>query len=621
MPTSQLQTIAKALRHHIIKMTTEAGSGHLTSSLSSVELMTYLYFGKVLKFDLNDPLFPNNDRVIFSKGHASPLFYALYKIAGKLTSEELLSLRKFGSPLEGHPTKNFPYTEVATGSLGQGLSVGVGMAINAKYLDKLPYKTYVLLGDSEMAEGSNWEAIQLASHYKLDNLVGIIDANRLGQRGETLAGHDLDDYAQKMEAFGWQVIIVKNGHNFKQIEAAFSQIDSAPHKPKMIIAKTTKGKGVSFIEDRDGWHGKALDEKQAEKALAELGVVKTEITASPLTPLRILPTEKKPTSALEIDVVNDDGDNKKPLATRKAYGEALVELAPKYPNLVVLDAEVSNSTYAQTFAQKYPKRFFEMFIAEQNMVGTAVGLATRNKIPFVSTFAAFLTRALDQIRVSQYSKSNLNFVGSHAGVSIGEDGPTQMGLEDIAMFRSILGSAILYPADQISTKKLVEAMINHPGICYMRTTRADTKPLYGKNEKFEIGGSKTLKESKKDSLTIVAAGITLYEALEAYRELMGDGITVRIIDLYSIKPLDYLTLKKAANETRQILVVEDHFSWGGMADAVREALSTKPVPIYSLAVNKMPRSGTMSELLSYHKIDAEAIIAKTKQIVSKKPTS
>ncbi|MEN8252904.1 MAG: transketolase [Patescibacteria group bacterium] len=614
--TAHLENIARLVRYFILLSTTTAGSGHPSSSLSAVELMTTLYFNNILKFDLEDPKNPNNDRVIFSKGHASPLFYALYAAAGKLSLEELKQLRKFDSPLEGHPTKRFPYTEVATGSLGQGLSAGVGMAINAKYLNKLDYKTYVLLGDSEMAEGSNWEAMQVAAHYKLNNLVAILDVNKFGQRGETMQGHNIKDYAYKARAFGWRTAII-DGHDFEQIQKSLTQTKT--NKPVMIIAKTLKGKGVNLLENKKGWHGKVLDQKQLKIALEELGKIDLEVRggitspaslASPLVSSQVSDSSSSPLNG-------EEKTSKKlsPQSTRDAYGQALAKLGETNPEVIALDAEVSNSTFSSIFKDAHPDRFFEMFIAEQNMMGVAIGLAERGKTPYISTFAAFLTRSFDQVRMAAYSQSNLKIVGSHAGVSIGEDGPTQMGLEDIAMIRSIHNSVVLYPSDARACEKLVFAMAEHRGLAYLRTTRAKTKMIYKSDEKFQIGGSKTLKQSSSDQLTIIAAGITLHEALKAYKKLEKEDIKVRIIDLYSIKPVDGETIRKAASETGKIITVEDHYSEGGIAEAVLHTLGGNPVPVHSLAVRKMPRSGKKEELLAYMEIDSAAIIKKVKEIL------
>jgi transketolase len=606
--TEKLKELAQLIRYYILVSTTEAGSGHPTSSLSATDLMTCLLFGGIFNFDVNNPLSPNNDRIIFSKGHASPLFYALWAAAGKVTEEELLTLRKFGSPLEGHPTVVFPYTEASTGSLGQGLSIGVGMALNAKYVDKLPYRTFVLLGDSEMAEGSQWEAIQIAAHYNLDNLVGIIDVNRLGQRGETMYGHNLDAYKKRVSSFGWKPIVI-DGHSLSEILTAFRKAQRAS-QPVMIIAHTIKGKGVSFVEDKNGWHGKALNREDLAKALEELGPINSSLRGTIRKPKKLKPEEP---GAKEIQQIEYDTD--KPVATRKAYGHALARIFPAYPDIVVLDAEVSNSTYSEIFKEAYPDRFFEMYIAEQNMVGTALGFSRRGKIPFISTFAAFFTRAFDQIRMSQYSDPNIKFVGSHAGVAIGEDGASQMGLEDFAMFRTPLNSVVLYPSDAVSTEKLVEEATKHHGLVYIRTTRQATPVIYASEEAFPIGGSKVLRESTNDLVTVVSAGITLFEALSAYEELKKDGISIRVVDLYSLKPVDSATLQECAKTTRAIITVEDHFSEGGLGDAVKSSFTSLTVPFYCLAVTKMPRSGKPRELLDYEGISRNAIIKKIKELI------
>lgn len=596
------QKISKLLRYYILVSTTKAGSGHVTSSLSAVDLMTVLFFDKFC-FDWRKPNFINNDRLIFSKGHASPLFYALWAVAGAIKKSELLTLRKFGSRLEGHPTLAFPFTEAGTGSLGQGLSIGLGMALNAR-LEKLSYQTYVLMGDGEMAEGQVWEAMQLASHYKLDNLWAIVDVNRLGQSGETIIGHDLNKYAERARAFGWEVVVI-DGHDFKDISSALKNLDKVKNKPKMILAKTFKGKYVSFLENKENWHGKPLNEVDLGKALKEIGEVDQKLTQKIKLPEKFKVASlkfKKYRSPTSIDYKLGEE-----IATRKAYGDALVRLGENNPNVVVLDGDTKNSTYSEFFKNKFPERFFEMFIAEQNMVGAAIGLARRGKIPFVSTFAAFFTRAFDQIRMANYSNANIKFVGSHAGVSIGQDGVSQMGLEDLAMFRSILGSVVFYPSDAVATEKLVKLMSEHFGIAYLRTTRAATPVIYDKKENFAIGGSKVLRYGKKDVATLVGAGITLHEILRAYEILKLKNIFVRVIDLYSIKPLDKKTLIKAAKETGRIITVEDHYMEGGLGSAVLEALEGN-FPVAVLAVKKMPRSGSPQELLDYEEISAKAIV-------------
>jgi len=596
---THLEEISKLVRYYILASTSTAGSGHPTSCLSAVELMVGLLFGGFFYYDAENPSYHNNDRLIFSKGHAVPLLYALWCVAGVITEEELFTLRKFGSSLQGHPVRDFPYCEAATGSLGQGLSIGVGMAVNGKYLDKLNYRVFVLLGDSEMAEGSVWEAIQLASYYKLNNLIGIIDVNRLGQRGETMYGHNLESYANMVSSFGWKTLGI-NGHDFGQILKAYEEAFNS-NSPTMIIAKTLKGKGVSFLEDKEGHHGTPLKENELNNAIRELGEIK-RIKATINKPQRV---EIKRESIAEL-IPSRDYKLGEMIPTRRAYGEALVKLFPRYPNMVILDAEVSNSTYAEIFKKFYPERFFECFVAEQNMVGMAVGLALRDKIPFVSTFGAFLTRAFDHIRMAQYSEANIKFVGSHAGVSIGEDGPSQMALEDIAMMRSILNSVVLYPCDAVSTEKLLEEAAKYKGIVYIRTTRGATPVIYRDDEEFPIGGSKTLRISREDVFTIVGAGITLHEALKAHEKLKEYGIMTRVIDLYSIKPLDIETLKRALIETRGIITVEDHYRAGGIGEAVKAEIGSDK--IYILACEKIPKSGKPEELLDYEGISASRIV-------------
>jgi len=619
-----LDKLAKLIRYYSLISTTNAGSGHLTSSLSATDLMTTLFFGGFLRYDTKNPDYKENDRVIFSKGHATPLYYSLWVAAGALSENDLVTkYRRFGSPLEGHPSMEFKFTEVPTGSLGQGLSVGLGMALNAK-LDKLSYKTYVLLGDGEMTEGSVWEAIQLASHYKLNNLVGIIDVNRLGQTGETMLGWNVNEYKKRVSSFGWDAIVI-DGHNFHEISHAFSRANSSHDKPVMIIAKTIKGKGIKKWENKNGFHAKTVPQAEIGETLKSFGEIDLNIRGKIAKPPKVKnaksTTSREKTSRVaqgKLSYVNNNvaqfsiGDL---VSTRKSYGQTLVSLAQEYPSLVVLDGEVSNSTYSNTLIDKFPDRFFEMYIAEQNMVGAGLGFARRGKLPFLSTFSAFWTRAHDQIRMVGYAKADLKFIGSHVGVSIGEDGTSQMGLEDISMFRSVFGSSVLYPSDAVSASKLTIAMAKHNGIVYLRTTRMDTPVIYEKDEEFVIGGNKVLKSSNKDKITIVGAGITLHEALKAYDLLVKEGIKARIIDLYSIKPLDSATLERAADETQAILVVEDHYPEGGIAEAVRSSLITSKTPIYSLAVEKMPRSGKPDELLSFEKINSTAILHKTIEIL------
>jgi len=610
-----LENISTLMRHWILKSTAQAGSGHPTSSLSAVELMVGLFFAGHFRFDVDNPDHPNNDRLIFSKGHASPLLYALWAAAGQIPEDELMTYRKFESPLEGHPTSRFRFAEAATGSLGQGLSIGVGMAVNAKHLDKLPYRTYVLLGDSEMAEGSQWEALQIAAHYKLDNLVGVLDVNRLGQRGETMYGHDLSAYRRRVEAFGWRTILVEDGHDQSQVLKAYASAAETDDRPAMIIAKTVKGKGVSFLADERGWHGKPLDDEKLQQALRELGEVDHSIRGQITRPADATPHRPEAEAAESFDYQLGEE-----LATRDAYGNALRRLAPQCPDLIALDGEVCNSTRAKFFRDEYPDRFFEMYIAEQNMVGAALGLSLCGKLPFVSSFAAFFTRAFDQIRMSRHSDPNIKFVGSHAGVSIGEDGPSQMGLEDIAMFRTVLDSVVLYPCDAVATEGLVEAMAQHEGISYLRTTRGATPVIYDNDEQFPIGGCKVLRQSDQDQATVVVAGITVHEALKAHERLLDDGIHIRVIDLYSVKPIDQETLRQAADATGVVLTVEDHYAEGGLGEAVRSTLAETSAKVRCLAVRKRPRSGTPEELLDDQGISARAIVEEIKRAEPAKAT-
>ncbi|MDD3618124.1 MAG: transketolase [Desulfobulbaceae bacterium] len=605
-----LEKIARFIRSVILTATTNAGSGHPTSSLSAVELMTALLFGGMFRYDADRPDHPNNDRLIFSKGHASPLFYGLWAAAGKIDEEEMMTYRRFGSRLEGHPTVAFPYAEAATGSLGQGLAIGVGMALNAR-LDRLPYRTYVLIGDSEMTEGSQWEAIQLAAYYRLDNLTGIIDVNRLGQRGETMYGHDLDAYRARVAAFGWHTIVI-DGHDYRQISDAYREAQETEGLPTMIIARTFKGRGVSLVENREGWHGKPLPREELDKALGELGEVDRSVRGSIRKPDDLEP--HRPAAAGISEPRYQPGEQ---VATRTAYGRALRRIAPGFPALVSLDAEVSNSTMAELFKDACPERFFEMYVAEQNMAGAAIGFARRGKIPFVSTFAAFMSRAYDQIRMSRYSDANIKFVGSHAGVSIGEDGPSQMGLEDIAFFRTLLDGVVLYPADALSTEKLVEEAARHRGAVYIRTTRGATPVIYGSGEAFPIGGCKVLHRSDADVITLVGAGITLHEVLAARQMLAADNIAARIIDLYSIKPIDSATLRQAARETGLLLTVEDHVAEGGLGEAVRSALWDTGARVAGLAVGKIPGSGKPRELLEFEEISSNAVVRLARKLLGK----
>lgn len=601
--------LARLIRRHCLVMTSHAGSGHPTSSLSAADLMAGLLFGGVFRHDAGRPDHPNNDRLVFSKGHASPLFYALWAAAGCVSADELMTYRRLGSRLQGHPTPQFPHAEAATGSLGQGLGIGVGLALNAR-LDRLPCRTYVLLGDSEMAEGSQWEAIQLAAHHRLDNLVGILDVNRLGQRGETMLGHDIEAHARRVGVFGWKTICI-DGHDLDQIVDAYRQAAEPGDRPVMIVARTIKGKGVSFLEDAEDWHGKALDDDRLQAALDEIGPEDPGLTGRIPSPEDLRPAAREPQPFEPPTYTRGDK-----VATRKAYGAALKRIHPGFPRLVVLDGEVSNSTGAETFKEDSPDDFLEMFIAEQNMVSVALGLSLRGKLPFVSTFSAFFSRAFDQIRMSQYSDANLKFVGSHAGVSIGEDGPSQMGLEDIAMFRSLVHSVVLHPCDAVSTERLVETAAGHTGIVYLRTLRESTPVIYENHETFPVGGSKVLRRSDDDLITIVAAGVTVHEALAACETLRETRIHVRVIDAYSIKPIDTATLLAAAVQTHGIITVEDHYPAGGLGEAVLSALApTSPVPVKVLAVHHLPMSGPGDRLRDHFGISARAIVQEVRALI------
>ncbi len=622
---SNLSQLAKLIRYYILVSTTAAGSGHATSSLSAVELTTALLFG-VFRADLGRPSYPNNDRLIFSKGHASPLFYALYAAAGKLTKEELLKYRQFNSPLEGHPTLRFPYTEAPTGSLGQGLSIGLGMAMHAKYIAKLPYRTFVLIGDGEMAEGSVWEAIQLGAYYKLDNLMGILDVNRLGQSQVTMYGHDLGAYERRISAFGWDTKIV-DGHNFKEILEVYQELLSKKNgRPKMVIAKTDKGHGVKMLEGKEGWHGKSLPPEELEKAITGLGVIDFKIRGNVKTPprreIRNSKSEFRNKSKIS-ELKYKLGDK---VATRQAAGDALTDLMYRYNKVIVLDGDVKNSLYTEGTLKVHPERYFEMFIAEQNMTGAAIGLWRRGNIPFMTTFSAFMSRTYDQIRMAALAGANIKFIGSHAGVSIGEDGASQMGLEDMAMFQTVWGSVVLYPADAVATKKLVEEAIKTERIVYIRVARPATPVIYNVGEKFPIGGSKVHKvksqkskvksTNKNSKVVVVAAGVTLYEALKAQEELIKEGIEVIVVDAYSVKPIDGKTLRALAKEVDTFITVEDHWYEGGLGDAVLNEFSDDMrVRVYKLAVCKMPRSGKPAELLDYEGISAKGIISKIKSIL------
>lgn len=601
-----LKGIANQLRIHSIEATTAAGSGHPTSCCSAADIVATLFFGQ-MRYDAKNPHFYNNDRFILSKGHAAPLLYAAWAENGFVPIPELLTLRQFTSELEGHPTPRLAFADVATGSLGQGLGVGVGMA-RAAILDKLDYNTYVLLGDGEIAEGAVWEAASLAGYYKLNNLIAIVDANRLGQSEATAFGHHIEIYAKRFESFGWRVETV-DGHDIEEIAEVLSGI-GLDDKPLAIIAKTYKGAGISFLQDKDGWHGKPLNKEEAAKAIAELqpsakSGLGVEISAPSKLPQ---PANAIPASFPPISYTLGDK-----IATREAYGTALERIGGADLRTVAVDGDTKNSTFADKFFKKFPDRSTEGYIAEQNMVGVGMGLAARGKVPFISTFAAFFTRAYDHIRVAGISKSNIKLVGSHVGVSIGEDGPSQMALEDLAMMRAVVGSTVLYPSDAVSTEKLLEEMALNKGVCFLRTSRPKTPVIYGNDEKFPIGGAKVLREGSK--VTIVGAGVTLFEALKAADTLKAEGINVTVIDAYSIKPLGKDVILAAAKKTgNTVITVEDHYAEGGLGDAVAGELSVEGIKVHKLAVVGMPHSGKAEELLAKFGIDAAGIVKKVKSL-------
>ncbi|NJP53023.1 transketolase [Streptomyces sp. SBST2-5] len=609
MNTGELAELGQQLRVDSVRAAAAAGSGHPTSSMSAADLMAVL-LARHLHYDFDHPDHPGNDRFVLSKGHASPLMYAAFKAAGAIDDEELLTFRKLGSRLEGHPTpRQLPWVETATGSLGQGLPVGVGLALAGKRLDHADYRVWVLCGDSELAEGSVWEAAEHAAYEHLDNLVAIVDVNRLGQRGPTRHGHDLDAYARRFQAFGWHTVEV-DGHDVDAVDRAYGEALSTAGQPTAILARTLKGRGVEAVQDREGLHGKPLPD--AEEAIAELGGPR-DLTVRVHQP----PDARALHSVPAGQFTPPRWDRGEEAATRDAFGEALAALGTARADVVVLDGEVGDSTRAEQFAKEHPERYFECYIAEQQMVATAVGMAARGWTPYAATFAAFLTRAHDFVRMASISGSGLCLVGSHAGVAIGQDGPSQMGLEDLAMMRAVHGSTVLYPCDANQTARLVEAMAGLDGIRYLRTSRGAGPVIYGPDERFPVGGSKVLRSSGEDRLTLVAAGITVPEALKAADALAELGIAARVIDLYSVKPVDRDTLRRAADETGCLVTVEDHHLEGGLGDAVSGAFTDgRPVPrLVRLAVRSMPGSATPEEQLHAAGIDAESIAAAGRLLV------
>ena len=613
-----ISDLAAQLRVDSIRCSTSAGSGHPTSSMSAADLLAVLV-ARHLRYDWDDPASPANDHLIFSKGHASPLLYSVFRAVGVVSEDELINgYRRFGQRLEGHPTPILPWVDVATGSLGQGLPNGVGVALAGKYLDKLPYRIWVLCGDSELSEGSIWEALDKASHYQLSNMIIMMDINRLGQSGPTDLGWDIEAYAARAAAFGARVIAI-DGHDLADIDAAFSAAEAATSgdQPTVILAKTIKGKGFSEVENKEGWHGRPFPPDMAERAIAELGGVRNLIVRGPL-PEPAAGADAGAAAAAPAGATLPDYAVGDKVATRKAYGDALVALGAADPKVVALDGEVKNSTFALEFATAYPDRYFEMYIAEQQMVAAATGLAVRGYKPFASTFAAFFTRAYDFIRMGAISGRDVRLAGSHAGVEIGADGPSQMALEDLAMMRAVHGSTVLYPADGTCTAVLVKAMAATPGISYMRTTRGAYPGLYPSGETFPVGGSKVLRSGEQDAVTLVGAGVTLHECLGAADQLAAEGIHARVIDCYSVKPIDTATLTAAAQATRGCFVVaEDHHPEGGLGEAVTSALvaaGQQNLTIAHLAVREMPGSGTGAELLAWAGIDAEHIAAAAREL-------
>jgi transketolase len=599
--------LGQQLRVDSIRSSSAAGSGHPTSSMSAADLMAVL-MAKYLHYDFNAPKDPNNDHLIFSKGHASPLLYAIYKAAGGISDEEMITFRKLGSRIEGHPTPVLPYVDVATGSLGQGLPIAVGVALAGKRLDQLPYHVWALCGDSEMAEGSIWEAFEHAAFNGLDNLTAIVDVNRLGQTGETMHGWDLTAYATRAKANGWHTIEI-DGHDVAAVDAAYAEALGTSGRPTVILARTEKGHGVVEVANKNGFHGKPLP--HPEEAIAELGGIRSLHIDVP-RPSGSGQPHRFETGELQLPSY-EVGTKE---ATRKAYGDTLVALGRAHGQVVALDGEVSNSTFAEEFRNELPERYFEMYIAEQQMVAVAVGMQVRGWKPFASTFAAFLSRAYDFVRMAAVSRANIVLTGSHAGVSIGEDGPSQMALEDLASLRAVFGSTVLYPSDPNQTAALMAQLPERSGIVFLRTTREKTPVIYAPGEDFPIGGSRIVRRSADDEVTIAAAGITLHEAMTAAETLASEGVAARVIDLYSVKPIDAATLREAAAQTRRIITVEDHFPEGGLGDAVLDVFadSDDRPRIIKLAVRHMPGSATPAEQLAAAGIDAAAIAATAREL-------
>jgi transketolase len=612
---SALKNIAAQLRIDSVTSTSAAGTGHPTTCLSAADIVSTLFFDE-MRFDAKDPRNPDNDRFVLSKGHAAPILYSAWAEAGLFPREELLKLRQIGSDLEGHPTPRLSFVDVATGSLGQGICAAIGTALNARRIGSA-YRTYVLCGDGEMAEGSVWEAADVALHFKLDNLCGIIDVNGLGQSQDTQFGHDMDGIAARWNAFGWHAIVV-DGHDIPALQKAFAEARATTGRPTMLLARTLKGKGLADIEGKPGWHGKALKKgEETDRAVAELRKQISGDTARPVIqgPRSKSRPETQPDYSKIPAPAYKKGDS---VATREAWGSGLAAVGKVDSRVVALDADVKNSTFSDKFEKVAPDRFFENFIAEQVMVGAAMGLAARGAIPFPSTFACFLTRASDFVRMGGVSFSNVKFSGSHCGVSIGEDGPSQMALEDLSMMRSVPGCAVLYPCDAMSTERLVVEMTRRQGMAYMRTSRPKTPVLYGPDETFPVGGSKVLRQSDSDAAVVIGAGITVFEALKAYDQLKAEGVSIRVIDAYSVQPIDAKTMLEAARATRgNVITVEDHYAAGGIGDAVSEAVAEGGFAVHRLAVREVPRSGQPDELIDRYGISARHIVDAVRSTVAR----
>ena len=605
-----LRNVATRLRIDSVLATSEAGSGHPTSCASAAEIVAALFFAE-MQYDARNPQNPDNDRFILSKGHAAPVLYAAWAEVGYLTRDDLLTLRRLDSVLEGHPTPRLPFVDIATGSLGQGICAGVGVALNARRI-KSDYRTYVLLGDGESAEGSVWEAAEVAAYHRLDSLCGITDVNGLGQSGPSIWNHDMESYATKWRAFGWNALVV-DGHDLSALLDAFERARENRGQPTMILARTVKGKGIPIAEGKSGWHGKAF--KKGEEldsvleALESQTVPEDEPVQAQTAPRprrdqsRVAASPKKGTVGRPSYKPGDS------VATREAYGAALARLGDGDDRIVALDGDVKNSTFSEKFEEKHRDHFFQNFIAEQVMIGSAMGLAARGALPFPSTFAAFLSRAYDFIRMACISNVNIKIAGSHAGVSIGEDGPSQMALEDLAMMRAQPNMTVLYPCDATSTERLVELMAYHSGPVYMRTSRPKTPVIYGPDEPFVIGGLKILRESANDTATVIGAGVTVFEALKAYDQLQKTGVSIRVIDLYSVQPVDAASLVRCARETRRLITVEDHYAAGGLGDAVSSAVASEGFTVERLCVRDIPCSGTPEQLVDHFGISASHIVA------------